>query len=362
MRFRFEIAQIINNESKIKTQIYEIINAYRNNMLKYGDIIVLLQKLTDDYMIAEEHSSAIPFHQNTCITHTSPEMCLADSRSTCKWEESANHPSQSKSIDDIILLFQKLGPISKRIMNEKRNTLTNTDKVVDVMSQLFEKGGMVLEEYERMKSRIRTRKQLVQENIRENIISYIDTKIYGICKFITSNIEKYVRKSAYELLYHPYKRYEILENNIKLVETKLSYNIYTNEQLLTHSDIKRSFYETLYSRHLSHRLFVLDFFTRNSSMYANTKNKIIIEIEPLIDRTKSVFHLQSEHSTGVRFHQMGQNKFIIRQSLVERPIRYINRLDAGATLHYIMRKNTPLSQFFSGKTSNTIELNIILPQ
>ena len=51
------------------------------------------------------------------------------------------------------------------------------------------------------------------------------------------------------------------ENNIKLVETRLSYNIYQNEQLLTHSDIKRSFYETLYSHHLSQRLFVLDFFT-----------------------------------------------------------------------------------------------------
>jgi hypothetical protein len=360
MRFRFEIAQIINNEPKIKTHIYGIINAYRNNMLKYTDIMVLLQKLTADYMIADEHFVSIHLQPNTCITHTSPEMCIADSRSTCKWEESANNPSQSKSMDDIIMQFQNLGPISKRIMNEKRSILTNIDKVVDVMAQLFEKGGVVLEEYERMKSHIRTRKQLVQENMRDNIIAYIHLKIYGMCKYITSNIEKYVRKLVYELLYHPYKRYEILENNIKLVETKLSYNIYQNEQLLTHSDIKRSFYETLYSRHLSHRLFILDFFTRNSSMYANTKNKIIIEVEPLIDRMKPVFHLQREPSNNVNFHRMGQNKFIIRQSLVERPVRYVNHFEAGEIIHSIMRKNTPLLHFPLGKTSNTMDFNIIL--
>jgi len=358
MRFRFEIAQIINNEPKIKTLIYEIINAYRNNMLKYDDIMVLLQKLTGDYMVADEHLSTIYSQKNTCITHTSPEMCIADSRTTCKWVEGSNHHLQS--MDDIILLFQNLGPISKRIMNEKRGILTNADKVVGVMTQLFEKGGVVLEEYDRMKSRIRARKQLVQENIRDNIIAYIDMKIYGTCKYITSNIEKYVRKLAYELLYHPYKRYEILENNIKLVETKLSYNIYKNEQLLTHSDIKRSFYETLYSHHLSQRLFVLDFFTRNSSMYANTKNKIIIEVEPLIDRMKPVFYLQREFMRDVHFHRIGQNVFIIRQSLFDRPVRHVNHLESCEILHFIMRKNTPLLQLPIRKISNNVDFRILL--
>jgi hypothetical protein len=358
MRFRFEMAQIINNEPKIKKHIDGIINTYRNNMLKYNDILSLIQKLTDDYMVADEHSSSIPSQQNICIIHTSSEMCMAEGRLNCKWVE-GNKKDTSQTIEDIILLFQNLGPISKRIMNEKHNIVKSVDDIIDVMTKLFEKGGTVLDEYDRMKSRIRARKQLVLENIRNNIITYISLKIDGMCKYITSNVERYVRKLVYELLYHPHKRYELLENNIKLVETKLSYNIYQNEQLLTHSDIKRSFYETLYSRHLTQRLFVLDFFTRNSSIYANTKNKIIIEVEPLIDRTKPLFYLQHEPSQRIHFSRVGENKFIIKQSLVERSIRHLNHLESGQILHFIMRKNTPLTQLPISQISKNLDFRII---
>lgn len=357
MRFRFEMAQIINNESKIKKRLEEIINVYRNNMLKYNDILLLLQKLTDDYMIADEHSSSAISHQNTCIIHTSAEMCMTEGRSSCKWEEGSK--DTQRTIEDVILLFQHLGPIAKRIMDEKHKSLSSIDDVIHIMTQLFERGGTALGEYEIMKSRIRARKQLIHENIRNNVMTYIELKTDGMCKYITSNVERYVRKLAYELLYHPHKRTEILQNNIKLVETKLSYNIYRNEQLLTHSDIKRSFYETLYSHHLIQRLFVLDFFTRNSSMYANMKNKIVIEVEPLIDRTKPLFYLQLEHSQPIHFRQIGENKFVIRQSLMERPIRRVNHIDTGEILHFIMRKNTPLVQLPLGKISNNMDFHII---
>ena len=356
MRFRFEMAQIINNEPRIKSQLHEIINMYRNNMLKYNDILSLLQKLTDDYMIVDEHSSIVS-HQNTCTIHTSSEMCAVEGRTHCKWvEEQTDAP---RSVEDVVLLFQRLGPISKRVMDEKQNIMKSIDNIIDIIMKLFEKGGVALEEYEMMKSRIRARKQLVQENIRNNIMTYIELKTDGMCKYITSNVERYVRKLAYELLYNPYKRYEILQNNIKLVETKLSYNIYQNEQLLTHSDIKRSFYETLYSHHLTQRLFVIDFFTRNTSMYANTKNKIVIEVEPLIDRTKPVFYLQLEPSQIIHFNRIGENKFEIRQSLVERPIHHVNHIEAGKILHYIMRKNTPLTQLPLGKMSHNLNFRII---
>ena len=331
---------------------------FRNNMLKYNDILSLLQQLTDEYMIVDEHSSTVS-HQNMCIIHTNSEMCAAQGRFNCRWVEGVN--DEPRTIEDVILIFQQLGPISKRIMNDMAKK-QSMDSIIDVMTQLFEKGGAALGEYEIMKSRIRSRKQLVHENIRTNIITYIELKTDGMCKYITSNIERYVRKLAYELLYNSYKRYEVLQNNIKLVETKLSYNIYRNEQLLTHSDIKRSFYETLYSHHLSQRLFALDFFTRNSSMYANAKNKIVIEIEPLIDRTKPIFYLQREPSQIIHFRRIGEANFVIRQSLVERPIRHVNHMEAGQILHYIMRKNTPLTQLPTGIMTTNIDFHIILQQ
>jgi hypothetical protein len=95
-------------------------------------------------------------------------------------------------------------------------------------------------------------------------------------------------------------------------------------------------------------------------MYANTKNKIIIEVEPLIDRMKPVFYLQREFMRDVHFHRMGQNVFIIRQSLFDRPVRHVNHLESCEILHFIMRKNTPLLQLPIRKISNNVDFRILL--
>ena len=163
-----------------------------------------------------------------------------------------------------------------------------------------------------------------------------------------------------EILRNPIRRREILENSIKIVDTRLSYNVYPNEVFYTEKDIKNNTSElkTLYQINRRSRLRVFNHFNRNSSNYYDKidiiENNQYIE-QKLRENNYSLFNI-----TGIiPFTVVGTQILNIGD---ENKIHDIIILDDNQAILDIIRFNTPLTSHSVNRISTDIPFQIIVKE
>jgi hypothetical protein len=204
------------------------------------------------------------------------------------------------------------------------------------------------------------------DNMDNNIINKLNIDYYrkGNCRLLLLNDEnvdfihsKYIRKLVDEILRNPTRRREILDNSIKIVDTRLSYNVYPNEVFYTEKEIKNNTTElkTLYQINRRSRLRVFNHFNKNSSNYYD-KIEIIENNQYIEQKLQENNFLLYNLSEIIPFTIVGSQ---ILNSGNENKIHDVIILDDDQAILDIIRKNTPLTSHSVNRISIDIPFQIM---
>jgi hypothetical protein len=356
-RFRFELSRLLNlsnTESKSngrvvpKKEIDELIN---NNKLglqeKRSSLSKMILNLVRNNIVYKpvdisKIGKGKTYVEQTCSVHKIKNQCSSDP--FCNWVDETNGLTLDEFVD-------KHKP---KIVDTIKSFGTNEilrSKFINTIRKYVQKNGYNWNE----------------DNMDNNIINKLNIDYYrkGNCRLLLLNDEnvdfihsKYIRKLVDEILRNPIRRREILENSIKIVDTRLSYNVYPGEVFYTEKDIKNNTAElkTLYQMNRRSRLRVFNHFNKNSSNYYDKieiiENNQYIE-QKLRENNYSLFNV-----TGIiPFTIVGSQ---ILNSGDENKIHDIIILDDNQAIFDIIRLNTPLTSYSVNKISSQIAFRIIV--
>ena len=358
-RFRFELSRLLSlsdSESKSngrivpKKEINELIN---NNKLglqeKRSSLSKMILNLVKNNIVYKpvdisKIGKGKTYVEQTCSVHKIKNQCNTDP--FCNWVDETNGLSLDEFVDKnkqkILDIIQSFGT----------NEILRT-KYINNIRKYLQKNGYNWNE----------------DNMDNNILNKLNIDYYrkGNCRLLLLNDEnvdfiqsKYIRKLVDEILRNPIRRREILENSIKIVDTRLSYNVYPNEVFYTEKDIKNNTSElkTLYQINRRSRLRVFNHFNRNSSNYYDKidiiENNQYIE-QKLRENNYSLFNI-----TGIiPFTVVGTQILNIGD---ENKIHDIIILDDNQAILDIIRFNTPLTSHSVNRISTDIPFQIIVKE
>jgi len=326
MRFRFEIAQILAKFAiDRKKNIEKILNLPRSNVEKRNAIYEIINDLVIKYMNTAQINQDVVIRTNNvdildnCLSHNNNSTaCSMDP--FCSW----NPLDESNR--------------SEWIKQEKMKAVIQQKEI----DEYIVSNGESLEE---------------DAATNENLYWNLRFEKQGNCKLLVdpSSNKKFVYQLVEELVRNNIKRNEILENKIKLVETNLSYHIYSGERFFTTSDVKSRLYDDIYCKLLRYRLKTLDYFTRNSSMYSEHLPELFLtELEEPIKE----FPLLERQMLNVHFEMDGEDAFRIPENDRQQLVRILDQDETQLALHRIMVLNTPLDTYRIGSTTNDIDFII----
>jgi hypothetical protein len=279
--------------------------------------------------------------EQTCSIHKIKNQCSTDP--FCNWVDETNGLTLEEFIDTN---KQKILEIIKSFGT---NEIAKT-KYLNNIRKYLQRNGQNWDD----------------TNIDININNKLNIDYYrkGNCRLLLLNDEnvdfvhsKYIRKLVDEILRNPIRRREILDNSIKIVDTRLSYNVYPNEVFYTEKDIKNNTSElkTLYQQNRRSRLRVFNHFNKNSSHYFDKieviENNQYIE-QKLRDNSYSLYNI-----TGIiPFSIIGSQ---VLSPGDEHKIHDIIILEDQQAILDIIRLNTPLTSHSINRISRDILFQII---
>lgn len=327
IRFRFEIAQILSIYAIDKKKKIEKILALPNsNQEKRKAIFEIISDIIVKFISVEPIKSVALVENSGDVL----ENCLSNNNNStacskdpfCSW-----HPmDESKK--------------SEWIVSEKEKSSVDQEK----MKEYIISNGYTIEE---------------EPDEAEVEALYWDLRFeqLGNCKLVLdSNVyTKFIHQIVEELVRNNLKRSEILGNTIKLVETNLSYNIYSGERFLTTSDVRQRLYEDIYCKLLRYRLKTLEYFTRNSSMYSKHLPELFITD---LEESLKEFQLVHRQSLNVRFEIDGSHASVFPENNRQSLVRILDEVETQRALHRILVLNTPLDTYRVASTSSNVDFII----
>jgi len=383
MRFRFEISQILSGNNPMvdklsKNKIEKILKEPHSNNYKRNKILNVIVELVGKYMTLDITSDIPKIKENTidilesCVDHNTNDECVRDPY--CHWK-----PEQEKNRSEWIETHKLEKVVEKEIILYLKKNGRNPTKSKENNEEMywnlrFDNLGLdeYIKMYEKSNSKLKTNVDFVltkhgyeiNDIPSENIRKYFDIKKRGDCQLILQrdvdeikNMQ-FVRRIVEEIVRNNIKRNEILNNKIKLVETSLSYNIYSGERFLTTSDVKTKLYDDIYCRELRNRLKILSYFTRNSSLYEFDVPEIMYS--GFVEKIKD-FKLVNKLEMRVGFELDGEQLFKVPEIGREYMVRVLDEEETQRALHHIMVLNTPLDTYRLGDMSEGIDFIIEQP-
>ena len=261
-RFRYEISQILHlREKYYKQNIIDYLRKYGDYMIKKKQIEPIISNLIKKYFVLKkENVNETEIEQGSCFNLIKNTIC--DKNKYCVWDNKLD--STITSMDEYV---DREFPKAIQKYNIKKGK--NLNKYKNIKEFILNNGGVVND-------------GKTEDAFEDNIRNYLQHKYAytGNCKFIfeigdenPENIGKlsFVLKFLDELIRNITKRDEILNNKIKFVNSRISYNYYNGEMFFTNNEIKAGFYDTIYCKTLRSRLKVQYFWTTMT-------NDIVIEI------------------------------------------------------------------------------------
>lgn len=355
-RFRFELSRLLSlsdNESKSKGRVVpkkEINDLINNNKLGYQEkrnslSKILLNLVRNNIVYKPVDISKIgkgkTYVEQTCSVHKIKNQCNLDP--FCSWVDETNGLSLDEFIDKN---KQKISDIIKSFGS---NEIVRT-KFINNMRKYIQRNGYSWNE----------------DNIDINIINKLNVDYYrkGNCRLLLLNDEnvdfvqsKYIRKLVDEILRHPIRRREILNNSIKIVDTRLSYNVYPNEVFYTEKDIKNNTTElkTLYQINRRSRLRVFNHFNKNTSNYYD-KIEIIENNQFIEQKLRENNYTLYNVSEIIPFTIVGSQ---ILNSGNDNKTHDVIILDDNQAILDIIRLNTPLTSYSVNRISKDLNFQIL---
>jgi hypothetical protein len=328
IRFRFEIAQILSIYAIDKKKTIEkILQLPNSNQEKRKAIFEIIADIIVKFMSVEQMNPSVALVENSgdvlenCLSHNNNSTaCSKDP--FCSW-----HPmDESKKPDWIV--------------SEKEKSSVDQEK----MKEYIISNGYIIED-EPDESEVEALYWDLRFEQLGNCKLLLDSNVYT--KFIHQIVEELVRNNL--------KRSEILGNTIKLVETNLSYNIYSGERFLTTSDVRQRLYEDIYCKLLRYRLKTLEYFTRNSSMYSKHLPELFITD---LEESLKEFQLVHRQSLNIRFEMNGLHECVFPENNRQSLVRILDEVETQRALHRILVLNTPLDTYRVASTSTNVDFII----
>jgi len=280
--------------------------------------------------------------EQTCSVHKIKNQCNTDP--FCNWIDETNGLTLDEFID------KNKQKILEIIKSFGTNEIARS-KYISSIHKYLQKNGQYWDE----------------TNMDNNINNKLNIDYYrkGNCRLLLLNDEnvdfvqsKYIRKLVDEILRNPIRRREILENSIKIVDTRLSYNVYPNEVFYTEKDIKNNTGElkTLYQLNRRSRLRVFNHFNKNSSNYYDKieiiENNQYIE-QKLRDNSYSLYNI----SGFIPFTIVGTQ---VLSPGDEHKMHDIIILDDQQAILDIIRLNTPLTSHTVNMITKDVSFKIVV--
>jgi hypothetical protein len=305
----------------------------------------------------------------SCINHNNRDECVSDPY--CHWK-----PHERITRDEWIKINRHKPisdlDISKYIQDNGQNVSDNRENNVDIYWGLrYDNRGLdeYIRKYQLPNSRLKKNVDLllkrsgfaISDTASQNIRTYIKIKERGECRLLVDKDAdeikdmKFVRRVVEEIVRNNIKRNEILNNKIRLVETRLSYHIYSGERFFTTGDVKSKLYDDIYCKELRNRLKILSYFTRNSSLYEYDVPQIMYS--GFVEKIKD-FKLLNVSDLNIDFTIEPDQLFIVPEKGREHLVRILDGADTQRALHNIMVLNTPLDTYRIGETSIGIDFTI----
>jgi len=251
-RFRYEISQILYlRERYYKQNIIEYLHKYGDYVIKKKQIEPIITNLIKKYFVLKkENKNETENEQGSCFNLDKNTTC--EKNKYCLWDNKLD--TDITSMDEYVQ-----SEFPKAIQKYDIKKGKNLNKYRNIKEFILNNGGVVNEDKTELA-------------FTDNIRSYLQYKYayVGNCKFIyeigdenPENISKlsFVLKFLDELVRNVTKRDEILNNKIKFVNSRISYNYYNGEMFFTNNEIKVGFYDTVYCKTLRSRLKVQYFWT-----------------------------------------------------------------------------------------------------
>lgn len=389
LRFRFEVAQILasqkprvdkSDKTRIinetdKSRIEYILKEPQSNNYKRAEILKIIVELVSRYMTVDVISDEIKKQENTidilesCINHNNRDECVSDPY--CHWKsheritrEEWIKINRHKPISDL--------DISKYIQDNGQKVSDSRENNVDIYWGLrYDNRGLdeYIRKYQLPNSRLKKNVDLllkrsgfaISDTASQNIRTYIKIKERGECRLLVDKDAdeikdmKFVRRVVEEIVRNNIKRNEILNNKIRLVETRLSYHIYSGERFFTTGDVKSKLYDDIYCKELRNRLKILSYFTRNSSLYEYDVPQIMYS--GFVEKIKD-FKLLNLLDLNIDFTIEPDQLFIVPEKGREHLVRILDGAETQRALHNIMVLNTPLDTYRLGESSIGIDFTI----
>lgn len=328
IRFRFEIAQILSIYAiEKKKKIEKILQLPNSNQEKRKAIFEIIADIIVKFMSVEQINPSVALIENSgdvlenCLSHNNNSTaCSKDP--FCSW-----HPMDES---------KKQG----WIVSEKEKSSVDQ---------------------ERMKEYIISNGYNIEDEADDSDVEalYWDLRFeqLGNCKLLLDSnaYTKFVHQIVEELVRNNLKRSEILGNTIKLVETNLSYNIYSGERFLTTSDVRQRLYEDIYCKLLRYRLKTLEYFTRNSSMYSKHLPELFITD---LEESLKEFQLVHRQILNVRFEIDGSHECVFPENNHPSLVRMLDEVETQRALHRILVLNTPLDTYRVASRSPNVDFII----
>ena len=381
LRFRFEVAQILasqksrkDNETD-KTRILNVLKEPQSNNFKRSEVLKIITDVVNRYMTVDVISDEIRKDVQhidileSCIHHTNQNECVSDPY--CRWKPNEYMPredwikqNRSKPLKDSDILHY--------LESNGEAVVDNRDINIDTYWGLrYDNRGLdeYIRKYDVPDSRFKRNVDLllkkngfaISDVSSQNIRVYIKMKERGECRLIVNKDSdeignmKFVRRIVEEIVRNNIKRGEILNNKIRLVETRLSYHIYSGERFFTTSDIKSKLYDDIYCKELRSRLKILNYFTRNSSLYEFVVPELMYS--GFIEKVKD-FRLLNKLDLNIHFKIEPNQLFIVPEIGRQHIVRILDNLETQQALHRIMVLNTPLDTYRIGHSSIDIDFTI----
>lgn len=377
LRFRFEVAQILNSQKSNveKTQIQNILKEPQSNNYKRSEILNIIVELVNRYMTIDIITDDIRKDETgidileSCIHHNSRNECVSDPY--CRWK-----PNEQTTREEWIKI-NRLKPLKdSEILDylESNGEVVSDSRDINVDTYWglrYDNRGLdnYIRKYEVPDSRFKKNVDLllkkngftISDVSSQNIRAYIKMKERGECRLLVHKDSneisdmKFIRRIVEEIVRNNIKRGEILNNKIRLVETRFSYHIYSGERFFTASDIRSKLYDDIYCKELRSRLKILNYFTRNSSLYEFVVPEIMYT--GFIEKIKD-FKLLHKIDLNIHFTIEPDQLFIVPEIGREHLVRILDHLETQRALHYIMVLNTPLDTYRLGESSMGIDFSI----
>jgi len=383
LRFRFEVAQVLSSQ-KInksygietdKTRIQNILKEPQSNNYKRSEILKIIVELVNRYMTIDVITDEMKKQEThidileSCIQHNNQNECVSDPY--CRW-----NPNEQMSRDEWIKLNSSKPLKDSEILNylESNGEIVsdNRDNNVNIYWGLkYDNRGLekYIVKYDKPNSTFKKNVDLllkkngftISDVTSQNIKAYIKMKEKGECRLLVNKDSneisdmKFIRRIVEEIVRNNIKSSEILNNKIRLVETRLSYHIYSGERFFTASDIKSKLYDDIYCKELRSRLKILNYFTRNSSLYQYDVPEIMYT--GFIETIKN-YKLLHKIDLNIHFKIEPDVLFIVPEIGREHLVRILDPTETQRAIHYIMVLNTPLDTYRIGENSFNIDFTI----